>query len=363
MAATMMVMMTSAELSEHLSSLSLNQIQAAQLLGISARTVRRWAEGEEIPGPAEAALRAWRRLAERNLPWKPDSVSIVQDDQDQIARHRQHTMDLDGLLRRVEGRGGPSIPWVVDVPGSKATLGSLEVSFYKLLSGGFSLSTYHRSDAPADLQRDWPLIEDAAFCIAKEFEKNGRRAAALNAVVDDVKSRSTQFGSYGPNELDRGAKQAQQRRIEAVADQIAKLAENARQGLATTAQQFYALHSELSGLGFGPDRDLVSAAARTYFERAERVRILLVKSGDHENAVTQTIESDVDAVNRMVSRRKLRYLGSRLPTMGSSTRMRDYSGPEYVVLDVPRGVEVSGVDQPGLYLVPNLDPSKVAGLK
>src|ERR1700728_5124665 len=101
----MSVMMTSSELSEHLSGLSLNQTEAAQLLGISARTVRRWVEGEEIPGPAEAALRAWRRLAERNLPWRPDSVSIVEDDQEQIARHRQHAMDLDSLLRRVEERG------------------------------------------------------------------------------------------------------------------------------------------------------------------------------------------------------------------------------------------------------------------
>ncbi len=86
--------MTSLELTEHLSRLGLNQTEVAQLLGISARTVRRWVEGEEIPGPAEAALRAWRRLSERNLPWRPDSVSIVEDDQEQIFRHRQLALDL-----------------------------------------------------------------------------------------------------------------------------------------------------------------------------------------------------------------------------------------------------------------------------
>lgn len=356
-------MMTSAELGEHLSNLSLNQTEAAQLLGISARTVRRWVEGEEIPGPAEAALRAWRRLAERDLPWRPDSVSIVEDDQEQIAKHRQHAMDLDSLLHRVEERGGPSIPWTVDVPESKATLGSVEVSFYKLRNGGFSLSTYRRSDTPADLQRDWPLIEDAAFCIAKEFEKQGKRAASLNAVADDVRSRSTQFGSSGRNLLKREAKLQRQQNIEALADQIAGLAEKAAQGEPTTYQQFVAIRSELSDLGFATDPLLVSAVARSYFERTERVRVLLVKSGGHENAVTQVIESDADVVNAMVSRRKLKYLGSRLPPINDSTRLRDFAGPAHVVLDVPRGVDISGAEKPGLYLVPNLHPSKLPALK
>jgi hypothetical protein len=115
-------------------------------------------------------------------------------------------------------------------------------------------------------------------------------------------------------------------------------------------------------LGFATDRDLVSAVAKSYVERTERVRVLLVKSGNHENAVTQTIESDAVAVNKMISIRKLTYLCSQLPTIGSSTRMRDFAGPDHVVLDVPRGVEISGADKPGLYLVPNLHPSKLPSL-
>src|ERR1700688_2310243 len=146
--------MTKHELNGDLETLRLTQTEAARLLGVSARTVRRWLEGEEVPGPAEAALRAWRRLAERNLPWKPDGVSIVEDDQDQIARHRLHTIGLSDLLERVEKRGGARIPWTVSIPEGKARLGPVEVGFYKLLSGGFSVSTYRRKDTDPDVQRD-----------------------------------------------------------------------------------------------------------------------------------------------------------------------------------------------------------------
>jgi DNA-binding transcriptional regulator YiaG len=55
-------MMPKAELVAILSALRLTQTEAAQLLEVSDRTVRRWLEGEEVPGPAQAALRAWREL-------------------------------------------------------------------------------------------------------------------------------------------------------------------------------------------------------------------------------------------------------------------------------------------------------------
>jgi hypothetical protein len=172
-------MMSPAELSDHIATLRLTQAEAAQLLGVSARTVRRWAEGEEVPGPAEAALRAWRRLAANNLPWKPDSVSIVDDDQDQIARHRIHTIGLSDLLARVEARGGARVPWVVNIDRCSAVLGPLEVSFYRLQSGGFSVSFYTRKDTSPDVSRDWPLIEDAIYCIAKEL--GSQRGSNSNA--------------------------------------------------------------------------------------------------------------------------------------------------------------------------------------
>ena len=131
-------MMTNRQLTESLAKLNLTLDEAALLLGVSERSVRRWTEGESIPGPVEAALRAWQDLEVRNLPWKPDSVSVFQDDQDQIQRSRDHGQLLDQLLSAVEARGGPANPWAVDLGKQRATFGPAEVSFYRLPNGGFS---------------------------------------------------------------------------------------------------------------------------------------------------------------------------------------------------------------------------------
>jgi hypothetical protein len=162
-------MMKSTELEQSLLRLDLSQTEAAQLLGVAPRTFRRWLEGDDIPGPAEQAIRAWLRLHDRRLPWRPDSAAIDDDDQDQIARHREHAIGLSDIIARVEARGGPRTPWVVDRARSRATLGPMEVSFYTLLNGGFSLANYTRKDGNPDVERDRELIEDAAYCIAKEF--------------------------------------------------------------------------------------------------------------------------------------------------------------------------------------------------
>src|ERR1700687_2494273 len=130
--------MTTIELEQTLLRLALSQTEAAQLLGVTPRTVRRWLEGEEIPGPAEQAFRAWLRLHERKLPWRPDSAAIAEDDQEQILRHREHAIGLSDILTRVEARGGPRLPWTVDRQRSRATLGPMEVSFYPLANGSFS---------------------------------------------------------------------------------------------------------------------------------------------------------------------------------------------------------------------------------
>ena len=169
------VMMTCSQLLDHLTDLGLTQVEAARLLSVSARTVRRWAEGSQnIPGPAEMAMRAWLQLHRRGLAWRPDSEAILMDDPEMIARHRQHALDLDTLLRRVDARGGPAAPWQVNLERGLATLGSLTVSFYKLQNGGFAPQSYRRLDDQAmDQQRDWPLIEDACACIARKLAGQG----------------------------------------------------------------------------------------------------------------------------------------------------------------------------------------------
>jgi hypothetical protein len=48
----------------------------------------------------------------------------------------------------------------------------MEVSYYKLESGSFSLANYRRKDADPDVQRDWEAIEDAAASIAYALRKD-----------------------------------------------------------------------------------------------------------------------------------------------------------------------------------------------
>lgn len=155
--------MTATEFRACLGQLGLTQTEAATLLSVVPRTVRRWVEdGAGIPGPAEHVLRAWTGLQRRGLPWHPEDT-----DADQIARHREHAIELYELLLRVERRGGPSGSWSVDIDKGIATLGPMRIAFYKLSNGGFSPASYRRTDGPADVHRDWPFIEDAFASIAK----------------------------------------------------------------------------------------------------------------------------------------------------------------------------------------------------
>lgn len=160
--------MTAAEFDQFLLRLNLSGVEAAKLLGVTPRTLQRWLDGEdgdEIPGPTEQALRAWIKLHDLGIPWKPDSRSIDCNDEQQIGAHRQHAMDVASLIARVQARGGPRMRWSVDHSRCLATLGKIEVSFYKLLNGGFSLANYTRKDMAPDLGRDRELVDDAAYYI------------------------------------------------------------------------------------------------------------------------------------------------------------------------------------------------------
>jgi hypothetical protein len=235
-------------------------VEAAQLLGVSPRTVRRWFEGEAVPGPAAAALRAWRKLQSSNLAWRPDSMSIIQDDQEQIALHRNHTVGMAELLNRVEMRGGARIPWEVSIAEHKATLGPIEVGFYLLQSGGFSLSTYTRRDRDPDLTGDWPLIEDAASCIAIELGKWKQCSVALQAVSANIRQTQHIFVTNGRPSLTLAATAERVAQIGSLADRLDQLAAAALVGEADY-EKFESLRSALQNLGKQADGQLISDVA------------------------------------------------------------------------------------------------------
>ena len=175
--------------------LGLDPTEAAQLFDVSPRTVSRWFEGEAVPVAVEQAVRAWRRLHERGLAWRPDSVSVLYDDQQQIAAQRQHAVALDEVLERVKARHGPRFPWQVDLERCRATFGKMELSFYKLANGSFSPANYRRQDMLPDVQRDRELIDDAVFCIAKAMRKEA--AIPVTLVYMDGPNFPGPDGTFG----------------------------------------------------------------------------------------------------------------------------------------------------------------------
>ena len=64
------------------------------------------------------------------------------------------------------------MPWSVDRGRQIATLGPMEVSYYRLASGSFSLANYRRKDGEPDVERDWEAIEDAAASIAQAMKQD-----------------------------------------------------------------------------------------------------------------------------------------------------------------------------------------------
>ena len=160
--------MTSAELTARLEVLGLKQSDAAALLRVTPRAVRRWQSGEQpIPGHVVELLNVWKQLHDRHIPWGAALEAIWFGDDDQICRHQDHDRALVALLDRVRARGGPSAPWRVNLKDHSATLGRMDVGFYKLSSGGFSLANYRRGDRDQDGERDRVLIEDAVAAFSE----------------------------------------------------------------------------------------------------------------------------------------------------------------------------------------------------
>jgi hypothetical protein len=247
-------------LDETLAYLGLDHAEAAQLLGVSTRTLWRWLEGEEIPGPAQAALRAWRELHSRHLAWKPDSISVFENDQAQLERARQHAQEIAHIIKLVEERGGTRDPWSVNMTKCLATFGPFEVGFYKLANGGFSFSSYRRLDGPPDLKRDQPYLEDAAYAISKAFSRIAAARPALQRVASYIRQHSSIFVTDGPASLPAAERKKRQRDIEAVADKIEQLASSLH-GNSAEYIQFEELLRQLHLLGSFPTMQEVSDVA------------------------------------------------------------------------------------------------------
>jgi hypothetical protein len=182
--------MTTTELEQYLLRLDLAGTEAAQLLGVTPRTMQRWLDGEEIPGPAEQAILAWIKLHDLRIPWKPDSRSLSENDEKQIAGHLHNAVDLAALIKRVEARGGPRTVWEVNRGSGYAVSGKIEVSFYNLLNGSFSLAYYTRRDMAPDMHRDRELTEDAAYFIAMSLGRQKPDFGPVNLVWTDVSPKS-----------------------------------------------------------------------------------------------------------------------------------------------------------------------------
>ena len=169
--------MNAVELSNILDTLRINQSQAARLLDVDARTFRRWVGSPaEMTVSAAEALRAWYRLEQVGLSWRPDALPIAENTQEfrkQINLHREHAVALSAVFKRVEAQGGPLAIWEVALDKGTATLGHMQVSFYRLHNGSFSPSSF-RSTFGEQLPQQ-RLLDDAYWCIANAIKPRRRQ--------------------------------------------------------------------------------------------------------------------------------------------------------------------------------------------
>ncbi len=171
--------MTSQDIANCLSELRITPKDAADLLSVDGKTVKRWLAGEvAVPGPAEQAIRAWVRFQNLGLAWRPDGLPIdVMTDEavaEQILRMRDHIVEVDDVIQRVRERGGVAAPWQVDLKRCTAELaGVIRVHFIPLRNGLFARGQYSRRDNKPDSKRDWRLLEDAIASFAEAVAQAG----------------------------------------------------------------------------------------------------------------------------------------------------------------------------------------------
>lgn len=73
--------MKSMPISEAIEYLELTRKEAAKLLDVNPRTIKRWIDGEDdVKSWAENLLSAWCKLSKLGLAWKPGEVELGFDD-------------------------------------------------------------------------------------------------------------------------------------------------------------------------------------------------------------------------------------------------------------------------------------------
>lgn len=90
--------------------------------------------------------------------------------------------------------------------------------------------------------------------------------------------------------------------------------------------------------------------------------LLLVRSGNAENPVTERFDVAVDGLQRLIGPRRLHYLGTGLPPIGETSRVSEFADPDHVVVNVTESdMKDLRVADRGFYIVEGLSPADVAG--
>lgn len=81
-----------------LDELGLTHVDAAKLLSVNVRTVRRWAKNpDKIPGATEKVVQAWLRLYRIGMSWRPDGLDVIGTDYSQI--DEPHAKEIRKLVQ------------------------------------------------------------------------------------------------------------------------------------------------------------------------------------------------------------------------------------------------------------------------
>lgn len=91
--------------------------------------------------------------------------------------------------------------------------------------------------------------------------------------------------------------------------------------------------------------------------------LLLVRSGNAENSVTERFEMVFEELGKFIGSRQLHYLGAELPPIGETSRVSEFTDPDHVVVNVNASEsDKLSAGVPGFYVVEGLSPFDVTGL-